>query len=109
MQRSKTPPSAETINIAERLLSAAFGGATRLGIEDDLSSSRRANVYRLPVLMGPEGVPASVLTRANMSSRQASSMDGYMEAVGATMRALTQKLRSLWHETEAMEYYPAFR
>ncbi|GHO98796.1 hypothetical protein KSF_088440 [Reticulibacter mediterranei] len=49
-----------------------------------------------------------LLTRLEMLA-QTSEQFGYLEAIGATMRALATQLRSLWPETEEMELYPAFR
>ena len=33
---------------------------------------------------------------------------GHMEAIGATVRAIATKLRTLWPEADALPYYPAF-
>jgi hypothetical protein len=49
-----------------------------------------------------------LLTRLDMLV-QTSEHFGYLEAVGATMRTLATRLRSLWPESEEMPLYPAFR
>ncbi|GER87105.1 hypothetical protein KDW_12670 [Dictyobacter vulcani] len=36
-------------------------------------------------------------------------VNGYMPAIGATLRALAQKMRQLWPDTEEAPYYPAFQ
>ncbi|HEY0753480.1 MAG TPA: hypothetical protein VGD98_05925 [Ktedonobacteraceae bacterium] len=48
-----------------------------------------------------------LLTRLDMFA-QTSEQLRHLEAIGATMRALASRLRSLWPETEEMALYPAF-
>ena len=34
---------------------------------------------------------------------------GHLEAIGATVRVIAAKLRTLWHESDTIPYYPSFR
>jgi hypothetical protein len=53
MPKPKIPPALETITLAEKLLSEAFGGTVRLNEGDDLGGSNRTQVHRFRVLEGP--------------------------------------------------------
>jgi len=71
MPQPKMPPSLETITIAEKLLSEAFGGSVRLNEGDDLGGSNRTEVYRFRVLEGPGDVPATVIVKQAHSTADA--------------------------------------
>lgn len=49
-----------------------------------------------------------LLTRLDILA-QTSEQFGHLDAIGATMKALADRLRLLWPETEEMALYPAFR
>jgi hypothetical protein len=57
----------QTIATAECLLSDVFGCSIRLGQDEDLTSSKRASVYRLQVLNGGGNVPSSVIVKQGRS------------------------------------------
>ncbi|HEX6553344.1 MAG TPA: hypothetical protein VF026_11320 [Ktedonobacteraceae bacterium] len=71
MPKPKMPPSLETIIIAEKLLSEAFGGSVRLNEGEDLAGSNRTQVYRFRVLEGPGDVPATVIVKQAYSTADA--------------------------------------
>ena len=71
MPKPKMPASLETITIAEKLLSEAFGGRVRLNEEDDLGGSNRTQIYRFSVIEGPGDVPATVIVKQAHSTADA--------------------------------------
>lgn len=71
MPKPKIPPSLETIALAEKLLSEAFGGTVRVDEGDDLGGSNRTQVYRFRVLEGPGDVPATVIVKQAHSTTDA--------------------------------------
>jgi hypothetical protein len=71
MPRQKTSPSAETINLAEKLLAKEFGGVVQLEDGDDLGGSDRSQVYRFSILDGPADAPASVIVKQAHSTADA--------------------------------------
>lgn len=71
MSKSKMPPSFETITLAEKLLSEAFGGTVRLNNGDDLGGSNRTQVYRFRVLEGPSDAPTTVIVKQAHSTANA--------------------------------------
>lgn len=71
MPRPKTPPSLETITLAEKLLSEEFGATVRLDEGDDLGGSTRTKVHRFRVLEGPGDGPATVIVKQAHSTEGA--------------------------------------
>src|SRR5436305_190179 len=54
---------AETIALAERILSESFGSAVRLDTASQLDGSDRSHVFRLSLLEGPPDAPANVIVK----------------------------------------------
>jgi hypothetical protein len=71
MPKPKTSSSLETLTLAEKLLSEAFGVAVRLDAGDDLGGSDRTQVYRFNILEGPGNAPATVIVKQAHSTAQA--------------------------------------
>jgi hypothetical protein len=61
MSAQPSGPIRDIKAIAERLLSARFGGPIRLG--DSESLEERTTVYRLPILDGPPETPGSIVVK----------------------------------------------
>lgn len=71
MQPAKMPPSQETIDIAENVLSDAFGGPVHLGKGETLQGGIRMQVYRFLVMDAPDNAPASVIVKQVKATEQA--------------------------------------
>ena len=98
MSRPKTPPSQETITIAERLLTQTFGSTIRLDGGDNLLGSDRSKVYRFQVLGGQGNAPTSVIVKqANSTS------DAAYDPNSATIPAWT-----LFNDWAALQFLEQF-